>query len=185
MELETLSNSLEKIIKQRNIFALLLCILMISNLILSICIFSNSKTVVLVPSTISSEMEVGTNVANDNYIMAIARDVILSYLNITPQNIDILDSIVLGYVPSNLYSAFKKDLDERKDSVKLKGISQTFHIKDMQINERNQIFITGELSIFMSGKVIEEVKKAYILDFSMKGNMLRLIAFEETNPNEL
>lgn len=185
MNLTTLSDNLNRIIKQRNMLLMVVILMIVSNLILSLKVVSGNKTVVLVPSILTNEVEISEGLLNDNYISAIARDIILSYLNITPQNIDILDNIVLGYVPSDVYADFKKELDERKISVKQKGISQNFQIKDVVIMEDGSVLIKGDLMIFVGGKMIEQKKKSYKLSFALKNTLIRLNNFEEINSNNL
>jgi type IV conjugative transfer system protein TraE len=184
MDKDVLQTNLKYLIKQRNILALLTGCLILSNLFLSILSFRSEKSIILVPSVVSTEMEISKSLVNGEYIMAIARDIMFAYLNITPENVDILNNIVLSYTPSHIYASFKNELEERRDEIKLKGISQSFQISDI-IRLENVITITGELSIFVGGKIVETKRKAYKLAFDFQNTRIRLNDFEEINPSDV
>lgn len=181
METSNLTTKLKNLLRQRNLFAFVGLILILANFLLIILLLSSKKSVILVPSTVQEKMTVSEDKMSASYVQSFARDIILTYSNITPQNIDYSNSVILKFVPSSDYSSLKSELEQRANGIKKTGASQHFYLNEMEMIDNKSVIVGGELSIFIGGKLIEKKKKEYLLSFEMKNMIIKLIEFQETN----
>lgn len=185
METLTLQKKLSYLLKQRNLFAFSTLCLIATNFILAISLLNSKKSVVLLPSTITSEMGISEDKMSENYLKSFARDIILTSLNVTPVNIDRANKVILEFVPSDLYAIIKKELDERALEIKKKGISQHFFITEIEVQNSDNVIIKGELSIYIGGNLIETSKKSYLVSLKISNMIVKLIELLELNESEI
>lgn len=186
MKIETVSNSIQTITRQRNLLAFSCLTLIVTLLLNTINNLTTNKSVVLIPSSVNSEMTISESTLSDSYIETVARDIITTYSNITPSNIEYSNEAILKFVSSNLYSSLKKDLEARKDDIIRKGISQNFFIREIVVDsETKKAIIAGDLKIFIGDKLTSTEEKIYSLAFNLKSLIIKLIEFREVTKHDL
>lgn len=104
-------------------------------------------------------------------------------LNVSPENIDNNQKMILGFVPSAERDALKKVLDVEAERIKKAGITTQFDTKEIRVLNDGSVVYNGILrSSTTNGAIItplEDHEKTYRLKLSYENGVINLHSFEE------
>lgn len=107
-------------------------------------------------------------------------------LNITPENIDNNQKMILGYVPSADRDVLKKALDIEAERIKKGGITTQFETKEIRVTNDGSVEFSGTLkSSTTNGAIttfLQPQEKIYRLKLSYVNGVINLHDFEELQP---
>jgi conjugal transfer pilus assembly protein TraE len=166
MRNEFFNKKSEIIIKQRNV----LLILFISSILIIflqvIVLIKKDTKIILVPNNLSQETVLYSNKISNEYLEAFTRDIIYSFLNITPNNIEYNEKIILSLIHPRFYGTIKTQLQNIKTNVKTQKFTTAFYPVFMILNNKKlNVIVDGTLITFLGQKEISKVKKRYSIDY--------------------
>jgi len=180
MENSTAILELNKITKQRNISFMICGVSLITSLILSITILGEEKSIILVPSTLSTEAGLSSKRVSSAYLENITRDVINTLLDVTPANANYAAEQVLKITHPQFYGELKQSLNKRTEDVVSRKITTNFYAKSMVVNSaKNQVFVSGKLLTFLGIKMVLEEEKTYSITYEYNNFKLLIVDFHE------
>lgn len=108
-------------------------------------------------------------------------------LNVSPENIDNNQKMIISFVPSDERDALKKALDVEAERIKKGGITTRFETKEIRVmNEPGVVEFSGTLkSSTTNGAIttpLKDQEKTYRLKQSYENGMVYLHSFEELMP---
>ncbi|MHA1163782.1 TraE/TraK family type IV conjugative transfer system protein [Enterobacter ludwigii] len=107
-------------------------------------------------------------------------------LNVSPENINNNQKMILGFVPSAERDALKKALDVEAERIKKAGITTRFDTKEIRVIDDNTVLYSGVLKpSTTNGAIITPLKdqeKTYRLKLSYDNGVINLHSFEELKP---
>lgn len=107
-------------------------------------------------------------------------------LNVTPENIDINQKMILGFVPSAERDVLRKALDIETERIKKAGISTRFDTKEIRVMDDGSVQYGGVLkSSTTNGAIttpLKDQEKTYRLKLSYDNGVIYLHSFEELEP---
>jgi len=184
MEKKTLINKVPILVKQRNLTAILLLIMILGNFLLIINLIKKQETIIIMPSEFSDTYKISGKKVNDIYLQDRASEIIKVILNVTPSNIDIMHEKILKAVPSKNHFQLKKELRKLTKEIRSRNVSSAFYPLSIETNDQNlSVVISGELYTFFGGTYLKQ-KKQYKLNFTHTGSQLLLLEFIEITNNK-
>ena len=111
------------LILQRNIILVVSIVLLVVVLLLSISLVKKDTNMILVPFGLNDKVSISTNKPQNSYLEAISRDVINTMLNLTPENINYAEKVILSYVDSKSYGIVKNQFKELKENIISKKVT--------------------------------------------------------------
>ncbi len=171
---------LNKITKQRNLSIIAGVVLLVTSLIQTIIIFRGERAVVLVPSTLSGELELSNKRVSTAYLENFTRGLMNTLLDVTPDNANSSAEQILKITHPQFYGELKQSLDKRTVEVVSKKITTSFYAKTMVVNsEKNQVFVTGKLATYLGMKMVLEEEKTYSISYEYNNFRLLIVDFHE------
>lgn len=170
---------------QRNWFAALAGVMIVSNIALSIYINFQDRMVVIVPTHISKEFEISNSHITPNYLEMRARDVVQSFLNLTPQNIEYFEEILLGMAHPKFHGELQQQIGELRKDVKGREVRTFFVINETNVAIDNlEVEVTGYLETFVGSRQTSTELKKYLIGFDYSNARLLLTKFYEAEQEE-
>ncbi len=171
---------LNKITKQRNISFMICGVSLITSLVLAITILGGEKSIILVPSTLSSGAGLSNKRVSSAYLENITRDVINTLLDVTPANANYAAEQILKITHPQFYGQLKQQLNRRTQDVVSRKITTNFYAKSMVVNSaKNQVFVSGKLLTFLGIKMVLEEEKTYRVTYEYNNFKLWIVDFHE------
>lgn len=168
------------IIIQRNILLLLCVILLLIVFLLAVCVTKKDTNVVLIPSNLDNKISISSGKPHNDYLEAITRDVINTLLNLTPNNVDYAEKVVLSYSNGKSYGILKNQFNEIKNDVISKKISTTFYpISIYPDNKKLTVLVEGILYNYLGQKEVSKATKQYEIKYEYKTGRLTILSFKE------
>ena len=168
MESKEVIGSIERVVKQRNLFMVLTLLLAGSCLLISLRLASFDQKVVLVPG-LSREMSVSGSTVSSGYLEETALLFLSHLLDISANDISHKRELVLKYTSYsnpvyskqiNDYFAYATQEYQRFD------LSTHFTVKNLEIDQRNmQVIARGVLTSFYGKKGQETKELVYQVSF--------------------
>lgn len=169
-------------IKQRNIIIGISLILFILLVVVIGLLTAKSKTVVLVPSNLETEMRISSDGdVSQSYVEQFARDVMYTALNITPHSIGYSNKAILEIAHPKLHKNLSHQFALHEKDVIRKNISSYFSLHNFKFNDESKlkVMVEGELVTFIGKDLVSKEIKHYKLSFELNGTKLSLIGFKE------
>ena len=180
MEKSAAISELNKITKQRNLSIIAGVVLLITSLIQTIIIFRGERAVVLVPSSLSGEVDLSNKRVSAAYLENITRDVMNTLLDVTPDNANYSAEQILKITHPQFYGELKQSLNKRTQEVVSKKITTSFYAKTMVVNSaKNQVFVSGKLATYLGTKMVLEEEKTYKISYEYNNFKLLIVDFHE------
>lgn len=182
MELKLAALDLEKIIRQRNMFAMFCFMVIVANLLLTLKIFSQGKQIVMVPG-ITREMTVSDSGVSRGYLEESSLLFLSAMLDLTPNTVLHKRDMILKYI-SNSDKKYLQQMKEYFMQVELEhkkfNLSTYFTPKNLSIDTNSLSVIAGGVLMSSFGKKgFEERIATYWLNFEYVGGHLKLKEFYE------
>lgn len=181
------SNALAQLVnvkKQRNIITLVCLALIVTNLLAVLVIFSRGSKTIILPSLVNREYSLTKSSVSNAYMEDISLDVVHLLLNVTPQTAMGSFTIFLQNVVPENYGKVKNDLIEIYNEVTRKNISTAFFTEKVAATEGDRVVIEGNLKKIVSGTVVSEERKRYLISLAYQAGRLWVRSFEEIESEE-
>ncbi|EPC0986641.1 TraE/TraK family type IV conjugative transfer system protein [Enterobacter ludwigii] len=148
--------------------------------------FATTQKTITTPLTFNRPFASDSKSVDATGLTQFAASFIYWRLNVSPENIDINQKIILGFVPSAERDALKKALDIETDRIKNAGITTQFITKEIRVTDDDTVQYSGILkSSTTNGAIITPLKdqeKTYQLKLSYYNGVINLHSFEELKP---
>lgn len=148
--------------------------------------FATTQKTITTPLTFNHPFASDSKSVDATGLTQFAASFIYWRLNVSPENIDINQKIILGFVPSAERDALKKALDIETDRIKNAGITTQFITKEIRVTDDDTVQYSGILkSSTTNGAIITPLKdqeKTYQLKLSYNNGVINLHSFEELKP---
>lgn len=174
MENIVLEKNLDVILKQRNFLLVACVVLVISVFILSVYLIKQERVTVIVPSKITNVYEVGEGRVNAAYLEDFSKEVVMSFFNVSPGNIDFAIEEILKMVDPEYYGVLSKELLSIAEDINRRKVSTSFYPKEMEIDEqRLEVKVTGMLYTYVGKRRTSSDLKSYLIKYRYSlGNLL-------------
>jgi conjugal transfer pilus assembly protein TraE len=177
MELSYSHSHSQRILRQRNILAIVAAALCAVTILLLIFTVSRDREVVLQP-ILRSPVTVSSAGVSREYLEMITRDTVVLTLDRSPQNLEYWMNAVLDITSSRMQGKIKADLLKIVNEQRGSSISQFFTIEKMELDTRNlRSVVTGSLHTIVGNKVISNERRTFRYDWENSGLSLKLIGF--------
>lgn len=148
--------------------------------------FATTQKTITTPMTYNRPFASDAVSADATGMTQFATSFIYWRLNITPENIDNNQKMILGYVPSAERDVLKKALDIEAERIKKGGITTQFDTKEIRVTNDGSVEFSGTLkSSTTNGAITTFLKpeeKIYQLKLSYVNGVINLHSFEELQP---
>ena len=148
--------------------------------------FATTQKTVTTPMTYNQPFTSDAVSADASGMTMFASSFIYWRLNVSPENIDNNQKMLLGFVPSAERDLLKKTLDVEAERIKKGGITTRFDTKDIRVMTDGSVEFSGTLkSSTTNGAITTPLKdqdKTYRLKISYLNGMINLHSFEELQP---
>lgn len=177
MELSYSHSHSQRILRQRNILAIVAAGLGALTLLLFIFTVSRDREVVLQP-ILRSPVTVSSAGVSREYLEMITRDTVVLTLNRSPQNLEYWMNSVLDITAPSAQGKIKADLLKVVNEQRGSSISQFYTIEKMELDTKNlRSEVTGSLHTIVGNKVISNERRTFRYDWEYSGLSLKLIGF--------
>lgn len=177
MELSYSHSHSQRILRQRNILAIVASGLCALTLLLFIFTVSRDREVVLQP-ILRSPVTVSSAGVSREYLEMITRDTVVLTLNRSPQNLEYWMNSVLAITAPSAQGKIKADLLKIVNEQRGSSISQFYTIEKMDLDTKNlRSEVTGSLHTIVGNKVISNERRTFRYDWEYSGLSLKLIGF--------
>lgn len=157
------------------IFALLLCLVIILNLI-------GTERTIVVPPSIEKTFWVTKDRVSRAYLEQMGSFIAWLILDVSPASIDWKKDILLNYVAPEEHGAMKSRQEIESERLKRINASTSFLLQQLVPHEDNQtVVIRGRLRTQVNGQDTATETKAYLAEFRYAGGRMHLKAFKETS----
>ena len=176
------TKKLDSTIKQRNILFLCLIASFVVLILLIIILVTKSRTVILVPSNLQTEMRLSTDgKASKTYIEQFARDIMHTMLNVTPSSIKYASKSILKISSPKLHKTLSHQFAVYEKDVINKNISTYFslHTITFPTEDNLSVLTVGEMITFIGKDIVSKQNRKYKLRFELNGTKIFLIGFNE------
>lgn len=182
MELKIAALNVERIKRQRNMFALLCSLLIVGNLLITLKIFSLEEKIIMVPG-IAREMQVSGNKVSTNYVEEYTYMFLSWMLDLTPNTIAKKRDIILKYTAKS-DKKYMQQMQEYFNQITIEhskyNISTYFTPKSLEVNPgKLDAVASGMLTSAFGKKGYEERPATYYLKYEYVGGHLKLQEFYE------
>lgn len=166
--------------RQRNFFAMLYALLVITNCVVSLKMASSSEKIVMVPG-ITTQMEIEGGRVSKSYLEETALLYISALLDLTPSTSEIKKEMVLKNASKRnkeglkaLQEYFAKSISEHKKF----NLYTSFAPKKLHVDaDRVQVIVEGVLTTMFGKKAHREEEVKYKMNFDFEGRKLLLSEF--------
>lgn len=181
MDKKLIAHKIPTLIQQRNIISMFAALMVFANLFLCFAIFKQKVTTIIIPSEISGTYKITDNKVNEVYLKDRANEIIKTFLNLTPNNIEIMYEAILRNAPPENHFELKKVLNSFSKEIVSRNISVAFYPIKTKVNTNNlEADVEGEFYTFFGGKSTMAIKK-YKLKFVNTGSRLLLTEIYEAS----
>jgi conjugal transfer pilus assembly protein TraE len=182
MNIQTYKAELRKIIDQRNGYLVLASGLLILCLILSILVISlvGRERIVLMPPSMSKDIWVAKKTGSQEYFSRMTLFLAELVLNVTTDNVDYQQALLLRYVDPSVYPALKTQLTALADKIKHEHISTAFFPVDVSVDvQHSAVIISGDLKSYVADTALPTKRIAYRFTYRINTFTPLITAFEE------
>lgn len=187
MELKEAGLHLEKMRLQRNLFLVIVLIVLGGNFLLTLQLFRSKEQVIMVPG-LQRELAVSSSGVSKSYLEESSLLFLSALLDLTPETLEAKRDMILKYTSS----VNKKYIQQIKEyfassAVQHKkfNMSTYFTPKELEINLKDlEVRARGTLSSNFGRKGYKEDLAEYVISFEQIGMRLKLKEFYRVNEDE-
>jgi len=148
--------------------------------------FATTQKTITTPLTFNRPFASDSKSVDATGLTQFAASFIYWRLNVTPENIEHNQKMILGFVPSAERDVLKKALDIETERIQKAGITTQFDTKEIRVMDDGSVQYSGVLkSSTTNGAIITPLKdqeKTYRLKLSYDNGVINLHSFEELKP---
>jgi conjugal transfer pilus assembly protein TraE len=182
MRLSTYQAEIKKMIEQRNGYLVLSSGLLILCLILSLLVIflSDRERIILMPPSMDNTIWVANKSASPEYYSRMTLFLSELALNITADNINYQQELLLRYVDPSYYITLKPQLVSQSDRVKKEHITTAFFPVDIKVNSKHaDAIVTGDLKSYVGDTALPTKRVSYHIAYRLNSFMPLITLFEE------
>ena len=177
MELSYSHSHSQRVLRQRNLLAIVAAALCVLTILLLIFTVSRDREVVLQP-ILRSPLTVSSGGVSREYLEMVTRDTVVLTLDRSPQNLEYWMNAVLDITSPRIQGKVKADLLKIVNEQRGSSISQFFTIEKMELDTKNlRSEVSGSLHTIVGTKVISNERRTFRYDWEYSGLSLKLIGF--------
>lgn len=177
MELSYSHSHSQRVLRQRNLLAIVAAALCVLTILLLIFTVSRDREVVLQP-ILRSPLTVSSGGVSREYLEMVTRDTVVLTLDRSPQNLEYWMNAVLDITSPRIQGKVKADLLKIVNEQRGSSISQFFTIEKMELDTKNlRSEVSGSLHTIVGNKVISNERRTFRYDWEYSGLSLKLIGF--------
>ena len=177
MELSYSHSHSQRVLRQRNLLAIVAVGLCALTILLLIFTVSRDREIVLQP-ILRSPVTVSSAGVSREYLEMITRDTVVLTLNRSPQNLEYWMNAVLDITAPASQGKVKADLLKIVNEQRGSSISQFFTIEKMELDTKGmRAEVTGSLHTIVGNRVISNERRTFRYDWEYSGLSLKLIGF--------
>lgn len=181
----TVNKEKDLIVHQRNLVVIICAILLIIDFMLTICLISSNKSIVLVPNYLTKSSTISGKRPSREYIEAVTRDIIYGFLNLNPDSLEYSARSILGMVHPKFYGEIKEQVKDFQELIKSKKMSVVFYPTEIITNnETLEAIVSGILYTYIGTKQIGKEEKVYEIKYNYNSMELKVIGFSEIKLQE-
>ncbi|HDR2795209.1 TPA: type IV conjugative transfer system protein TraE [Enterobacter asburiae] len=148
--------------------------------------FATTQKTITTPMTYNRPFASDALSADATGMTQFATSFIYWRLNVSPENIDNNQKMILGFVPSAERDELKKALDVEAERIKKGGITTQFDTREIRVMNDGSVVYSGTLkSSTTNGAIttpLKDQEKTYRLKLSYENGVINLHGFEELQP---
>ncbi|KKW90418.1 type IV conjugative transfer system protein TraE [Sphingobium chungbukense] len=177
MELSYSHSHSQRVLRQRNILAVVAAALSALSILLLTFTVSRDREVVLQP-ILRSPITVSSAGVSREYLEMVTRDTVVLTLNRSPQNLEYWMNSVLDIAAPEAQGRIKGDLLKIVNEQRGSSISQFFTIEKMELDTKGlHSEVSGNLHTVVGNKVVSNESRTFRYDWKYSGLSLKLIGF--------
>jgi len=182
MKLSAYQAEIKKMIDQRNGYLLLSGGLLILCLILSLLIIflCDREKIILMSPSMGKEVWVSNKNASSEYLSRMTLFLSELALNVTSDNVDYQQELLLRYADSSYYTKLKPELLAISDKIKKEHITTAFFPADIKIDcQHNEAVIVGDLKSYVGDTALPTKRVSYHFVYRFNAFTPLITLFEE------
>ncbi len=182
MNITAYQAEIRKMIEQRNGYLVLSSGLLILCLILSFLIIflSGRERIILVPPSMNKDGWISTQSASSDYFSRMTLFLSELALNLTADNVDFQQELLLRYVDASYYIVLKPQLVAEADRIKKEHISTAFFPVDMKVDsQHSEAIVTGDLKSYVGDAALPTKRVSYRMVYRFNSFTPLITLFEE------
>lgn len=182
MEFKAALTKLEALSGRLHYMLLISIGLLLSNIVLAFLTgwaFMHQKRTI-VPVAINAPFTVSDYKVDTSYLRQMALFFVAERLNLTPDNVDQAQKIVLQYTAPEFYHEFSDILLQEKKAVIKEHISSAFYPTEIIPDADGlKVIIKGTLNRWVGNLALPPLKKNYLVKFTYSYGALKILSFSE------
>jgi conjugal transfer pilus assembly protein TraE len=182
MNITAYQAEIRKMIEQRNGYLVLSTGLLFLCLILSflIILLSGRERIILMPPTMKNDMWVSTQTASPDYFSRMSLFISELALNLTSDNVDYQQELLLRYVDPSYYVVLKPQLVAQADRIKKDHITTAFFAEPPKVDSKNsEVLIAGDLKSYVGDTPLPTKHVSYRIVYRFNSFTPLITKFEE------
>jgi conjugal transfer pilus assembly protein TraE len=171
--------NLYSVLKQRNMAAMMVACLMITNVLLGIKVFMHAERVIIVPSHFKQSFWAEGEAISKEYLEEMTIFFANLLLNVSPESMRYQGDVALKYVSPEFHNVLFQRLIEEEKKLAKQSLSTTFRVKEVLADqEKNEVIIRGLLTQYVGEKKAGHRTESYKATYSYHSGILLLTGFE-------
>lgn len=164
MKTEDLVINAERITKENKALRLVIPMLLVLIFAMGMWMTSIKQTVVIVPPTMTGEVEIAVNTASRDYKKAWGMYVASLIGNVDAKNVDIVSEGIINMVDMSIKSQFEKMLADQILLIKKRNLRTSFSVSRMTYEPKlDKVYVTGKRTLHgAAGKDSQSVTFEFI-----------------------
>lgn len=182
MNINRYQTEFRKIIAQRNGYLVLSIGLIALSVILSLLVafLVGRERIVLLPPSMNKNIWVSSQTASPEYFSRMTIFLSELALNVTSDNVDFQNELLLRYVDPTYYISLKPQLVAEADRIKKDHISTAFFPVDMKVNiQHHEAIVTGDLKSYVGDTALPNKRISYRFVYRFNSFTPLITLFEE------
>ena len=165
------------IVRQRNFFVVMTCLLVISNFLISVFVITNNATTILVPG-INNEMSISNRSISKSYLEEVSLMFLDMLLDLSKEDIETKRDLVLKYTKDSYLKDMQRYYQKVSKNYLEYHLSTYFVPKSLDLDTKNLVVIAkGIVTSRYGNNGVNHAKASYRLKFEYVGHYLRLKEF--------
>lgn len=178
MQITEAHQNLKSAVSQRNVLIVIGGILLLSNIVLSICLFTQKQKTIIVPANLQKELEFSGNEVSISYLEEMTTLFSNLLLDLTPKNIAYKSKLVLRYVEPGAYHDLQSYFDKEEKKHKEYNLVSNFSLTEMNvIPDLLSVDIYGVLISKFGSEGTKEQNVVYRISYKNVGGKLLITGF--------
>jgi conjugal transfer pilus assembly protein TraE len=182
MNINRYQTEFRKMIDQRNGYLVLSVGLIGLCIILSILVafLIGRERIVLVPQSMNKNIWVSSSTASPEYLTRMSLFLSELALNVTGDNVDSQQELLLRYVDPSYYHSLKPELITEADRIKKDHISTSFYPVDIKVDDKLQeAIVIGDLKSYVGDTALPTKRISYRFVYRFNSFTPLITLFEE------